>query len=215
MDASVQKLLPPLSLRGLSLLFALVIGIAGFFYLQHNEMDTVKQQVKIWVPKANLPAYTRVTSNELIEQSFIARNLPIETIKDRGQIEGHYTLALLAEGKPISRNLLSEKPIPTQISLQNDYVVFGINATSNMTLGGNLQRGEFVNIQFFDDSKATKSVVNSIIFNNVFVLDVKPKAVGIAKDIPIWVFVIAIPANRREEFSRGLLNDKVTIWRKF
>jgi len=204
---------PPLSLGHLFILSNLVLGIVGFGYLHWVEGQS---QVRIWVPNRDLPAYAQIKLTDLTEKAVPVRNIPSETVKEADKIRDRYTVVAISKDKPITKKQLGPELTLAQKNLLQNTVLIGIPATSAMILGGNLQPGDSVDIMLVQEASEKEPNPKSILFENTFVVDIKSNLTNSSgiNQTPEWVVVLAIPANRQEEFSRSISNRKVILSHK-
>lgn len=203
-----RRSLFPLSIS-LSLLvavFAIVVGAIGAAYLGWHES---KIRIVIDVPARELPAYYQIKSSDLIKKDYITRNLPSKTLKNTKEIIGRYTLTKIPEKKPITEKQLNSKIDPTRLA---NTIAVGIPATPAMTLGGNLQAGDIVDITFVPPTTKLGSLPSPKVFSNIVVLDVKQ--VSQANASHTSVIVIALPSKSQQEFATYTSRATLLISRK-
>jgi len=185
---------------------AILFGATGAAYLGWHESKT---RVDIDVPVRELSAYYQIKSSDLTKKNYSKRNLPSKTVKNAKEIIGRYTLTNIPEQKPIT-----EKHINSKIDLARltDTTVVGIPATSAMTLNGNLQAGDIIDITLVPATNKPGFLPSPRIFSNIGVLDVKQVTPANASFTS--VIVIALPSKNQPEFATYLPKATVLISRK-
>ena len=207
-----------ISLGRLFLLSNLVMGILGFSYLHWQERQN---QIQIWVPKRDLPAYTRIQPKDLTERSISARQISSEIVQGRSDILDRYTVVEISKDRPINRKQLGPELTATQKNLLQNTVLIGIPATSAMVLGGNIQAGDSVDTEFVQNATDKQPSPKTTQFKDVFVFDIKPNLANASVTTSVvnqpseWVVVLAVPTDLQEDFSRSIGSGKAFLFRKF
>jgi len=202
------------SLGHLFLLSNLILGSLSFVYLQRTE---ALSQIKVWVPSRDLPPYTLIKSTDLIEKPLLSRNIPSESVRELTKLSDRYTVSTITKDKPITKKQLSPELTLEQKKLLQNTVLIGILATPDMILGGNLQAGDQVNILIVLEATEKQPNPPSIQFDNTFIFDIRSNETNstVITKSSESVVVLAIPADRRAEFSRSISGRKVMLSRKF
>lgn len=201
-----KRLKPSLSLSHLLAIVAISIGVIGAVYLGWHESQT---RISISVPVRELPAYHQIQPSDLTKKTYTARNLPSKTFKQPQDIVGRYTLTNIPKQKPLTDKQLSSKIDPARLT---DTIAVGISATPAMTLGGNLQAGDIVDITLVPVTTKTGSSPSPILFPNILVLDVK--LVSQANSSSTSVVIIALPLKRQQEFANKSFGATLLLTRK-
>jgi Flp pilus assembly protein CpaB len=186
-----------ISLGHLFLLSNLAIGILGFIYLQWAEGPS---QVKLWVPKHDLPAYTKIKPTDLAEKIVPGRTISPEIVKEIDKLRDHYTLVAISQESPISKNQLGPALTSNQQTLLNNAFLVGIPATSSMTLGGNLKAGDIVDLALVPLANKDKSSSSPIMFSNIMILDIKLDASSHLLSNISLVLVVVLPLDRKKDY---------------
>jgi hypothetical protein len=132
------------------------------------------------------------------------------------RVRDRYTMAEIPKDKPITEKQLGPELTVDQKNLLQNSVLIGIPATPAMILGGNLRAGDRVDITLVQEATEKQPNPKLILFTNTFVFDIKPNSANTsaASQSSEWVVVLAIPANRQEEFTRSISGRKVILSRK-
>jgi hypothetical protein len=149
-----------------------------------------------------LPPYHLITASDVVTKSINPNNVVTDTVRDPKNLVGYYTREIILEGKPIRENQVGIVADPWLISNTIAIAILGNSAT---TLGGSLRAGDMVSLATVPISDT--NAAPSIVFNAVFVLDVK----GSDKDA---VVVLAIPADRWLEYLAKVRNAQVVLARR-
>ncbi len=191
------------------LLMALCAGLLGTIYLL---IASELPRRTVSVPSADLPAYHIIQESDLITETFKADSIPDDAIDDHYDLVGKYTSLALQAKKPVTDAQVLD-PNSTEAS---EHFVVGISATSAMTLGGNLEPGDVVDIVSTSTGDVAKRS-SCTYFENTLVLDVRPVAehqtTNDAQERP-FVIVVALPKDRRTDFANQGAGETWLITRK-
>lgn len=179
-----------ISLGHLFLLSNLVIGILGFSYLHWAEQQN---QVKIWVFKHDLPAYTQIQPTDLTEKSFPARNIPAEAVKESDKIRDRYTVVAISKDRPITKNQLGR-------DLKSNHFLVGIPATFSMILGGNLKAGDIVDLTLVPSIAKDSPAAAPIVFSNTTILEIKSDPSINLPSQTSSALIVALPLDRQQDY---------------
>ena len=196
------------SLGPLFLLTALAVGVVGFGYLQWVEKQG---SVKVWVPKHDLSAYSQIKATDLTEKTFPATSIPSGVVKGGDAIIDRYTLLAVAKEKPLTRKELGPKLSATKKKMLQDAALVGIPATPAMTLGGNLQAGDVVDLILVADTTKTDHPRPAISFPDILIVDII-KSAGSASTTSL--LLVALPLSRQQEYASQSPGSTVVVTKK-
>jgi Flp pilus assembly protein CpaB len=158
------------------------------------------------VPARSLPAYTRISQNDLTMAKKPASNLPKDTVLTIASLEGRYLKSPLATGDPIPKTALVPGD-PPAAQPEGSTVAIPLDATAALAFGGQLKSGEFVTV--WDQSQ------NRVLLKRALVLDVmrgtesnsdgnhsEPYVVVLAVPVEHQADVIAAAGHRQLAFTR-------------
>lgn len=148
---------------GYWLLFLLVIPIIAIW------MAYKPMQVSLPTLNQNQASYGIISANEVSMKWVDMNTVAINTLRNKQDLVGHYTLTAVFAQQPVLANQIGPKP--EQPSLILNTLAAAIPANSATTLGGNLRAGDVVSMAAVPLSNASSSP--TIVFDQLLVLDVK------------------------------------------
>ena len=190
----------------------LILGIAGFAYLQWSESQT---RVEIWVPNKDLPAYVLIETSDLAKKEVPGRAISTSVLREASKIQNRYTVTAISEGKPILKKQLGPELNQKRRDALQNVVLVGIPATPDMLLGGSLKAGDIVDLTLTiltsDDSPSRSSTL----FPDILVLDIKQDTSSRSSPTPSSTLVVALPVSRHQEFATDRHKATFSIVKKF
>jgi hypothetical protein len=181
------------------LLFILVVPVVAVWMA----LKPVPPPLKIRLPILNqdVPAYHVITSNDIYMKLVGTNIVTTDTVREKGDLIGHYTLTPISSDVPISRNQIG--PEPNSSLIANTYAV-AISTSSVMILGGNLHAGDIVSLAVVPLSNSASPP--TIVLDKVLVLDVKSAGnqtvIILAIPVDHWLDYLAKTHNATVVFSR-------------
>lgn len=148
---------------GYWLLFLLVIPIIAIW------MANKPTQIRLPTLKRNLALYSIISANDVSMIWVDMNTVAVNTVRNKQDIVGHYTLTVIFAQQPVLANQLGPKP--EQPSLILNTLAAVIPANSVTTIGGDLRAGDVVSMAAVPLSNATSSPM--IVFKQLLILDVK------------------------------------------
>jgi Flp pilus assembly protein CpaB len=195
------------------LALVVIVGYGGWRYL--NAVQEPPEQVDVAVPVTSLPAYHVIQRTDVAAIKLEADSVPAGAFDAATKLVGLYTLVPVEAYKPLTAEQVHTVPNPT---LLGDTVTFGIAASADMVLGGNLKAGDVVDILLVPPMTDAQPSPTPIPFPNILVLDVKQVVESQAtNDKPSerpFVVVIALPSGRLDEFATKSVGATMLITRK-
>jgi Flp pilus assembly protein CpaB len=125
-------------------LSTLVIGVvvllagAGFFYLR-----SANRLVTVYAAVTDLPPYQQIRRSDIAQIRIPTGAAPANAIVERAELLDHYTLQAIAPNEVFSEHLLGPKLTPGAL---HGLVFVALSSTSETSLGGQLARGDRVDI---------------------------------------------------------------------
>jgi hypothetical protein len=149
-----------------ALVVVLAAGMGGALYLLATDDP---ETLRIWVPKTDLPVFHQIRPGEVEMRSVAEDRAPSMATRRRDQIVGHYTLAKVRRGEPLSRERLGPFLRPGAIASS---MIVGIETTRSGMLGGRLERGSYVNLLLVP--RQSQPTLRPVTIRSVLILDVMP-----------------------------------------
>ena len=180
-------------------LFILVVPVVAV-WMVHKPVPP-PPEIRLPILNQDVPAYHVITSNDIYMKLVGTSIVTTDTVREKGDVIGHYTLTPISSGLPISRKQIG--PVPNPSLIVNTYAV-AISTNSVMILGGNLQAGDIVSLAVVPLSNSTSPP--TIVFDKVLVLDVKSAGnqtiIILAIPVDHWLDYLAKTHNATVVFSR-------------
>jgi Flp pilus assembly protein CpaB len=179
------------------LLIAVVAGIGGFLFLWKT-----RTPLEVYVAAWDIPAYHQIVERDVRRTRVNANEIPAETVRDRDLLLGRYTLAPLAQDKPYTRAALG--PVLTSGALEGLGLV-AFEASAETTLGGNLARGDRVDVLLSATDAALAS--GSAVLSGVLVLDIR------VTEKNDRALVLALTAGDQKSLLAGVGTSRIVVVR--
>jgi hypothetical protein len=172
-----------------ALVVVLVAGTVGAIYLLATDDP---ENLRVWVPKTDLPVFHQIRPGE-VELRLVAKGrAPSLAIRRRDQVVGHYTLAKVRRGEPLTQERLG--PFLRRGAIASSMIV-GIETTRSGMLGGRLERGSYVDLLLVP--RQSQPALEPVKVPGVLILDVLPA------DATTRAATVVVAVDRAQEKALG------------
>lgn len=196
------------SLSHFFVFITLISGISGYLYLE-DQLE--KTHIYIPVLVRDVSAYYPIQTKDLMQKKYSVQKLSSDTLKQSQELLGHYTLIPLEKQKPLKQQQIGPK---INIAHLKDKSIIGIPGNLELTLGGNLQAGDFIDIQLLPMKQQANLISSVITFSDILVLDVKTNIVTDKSSKSMFVIVIALPLKYQQKYFTYISNSTLLISKK-
>jgi Flp pilus assembly protein CpaB len=156
----------------------------------------------VYVATWDIPAYHQIVERDVRRTRVNANEMPTGTVRDRDVLLGRYTLTPLGQDKPYTRAKLG--PVLPSGALEGLGLV-AFEASAETTLGGNLARGDRVDVLLSVTDPASASGSGKL--NGVLVLDIR--ATGTANQ----ALVLALTTRNQKALLTRLGRSRIMVVR--
>jgi Flp pilus assembly protein CpaB len=193
---------PPLILRlpfaVWYILLAVALGLVGARYLA---LDAPK----VWITKKDLPAFHRLTEQDLEVRTLRLESLKGNTIPSSVPVVGRYTLFKVSKGQTLSNNQLG--PALKGLVIENS-ALMGIQLPASSLLSGRLERGDIIKI-ILAPKQSQGDKVSPTVIENVVVLDME-KTVPTRTAVSV---VVGVPQSKQAVLLANMASSNIAIIR--
>ncbi len=192
-------------LRSIVFCSMLVFGLIGTSYLSVCETVgyCLRNSLRLSVLNRDIPAYYQIQESDLIEKTFLRKNISSSVLQESQEIVGRYTINSIPRNKPINENLIIDGD-----QLFN-MVAIAISATPDMTFGQKLQIGDFIDITLERGKTELKDLEAQSSCQNILVLDINDNLTFNNSSN----LVIGLPKITCQDFIDNFLGKKLLITR--
>jgi Flp pilus assembly protein CpaB len=179
------------------LLIAVLAGIGGVFFLSKTRTPG-----EVYVAARDIPAYHQILEGDVRRIQMNANGIPAGAVRERDLLLGRYTLTPVGQDKPYARGELG--PVLTAGALEGLGLV-AFEASAETTLGGNLARGDRVDVLLSATGPAPAS--GSVELDGVLVLDIR------VTGMHDKALVLALTATHQKALLAGLGTSRIVVVR--
>jgi|JI10StandDraft_1071094.scaffolds.fasta_scaffold98831_3 pilus assembly protein CpaB len=166
-----------------ALMFAIVLGLAAFFFLFFYVSSMEKRYLGKFEPVTVLVAKTDITQFEVLDETMLEpRSIPkpyvqplAATVEDLGQVVGYVASNTIKKGEQIVKtklNLLGEEGISPIVPKGFRACTISVNEVTGV--GGHIRNGDTVDVigtfRTMTDKRQTKSLEGTTLFQNIPVI---------------------------------------------
>jgi len=159
--------------------FVVLLAAAGVAYLVLTSGNE-----EVYVADVDLPAYHQIAQSDVRVKSVDRADVPADAVRERATLVGRYTLTATSQDQPFQVTKLG--PLLPEQSLQGP--ITALPSSSETTMGGQLARGDVVDILLSRNGTADPPLTNRKV-SGARVLDIieGPKAAVIVAITPLSI----------------------------
>ncbi len=181
-----------------------IIWAAVLFLLPRSAPD-----MAVRVPAKNRPAYHVIQATDLMTATIKVGESPAKVLSTDPELVNHYTLVPLQASMPVTAGQVYSLSDPIWIS---NTVAVGLPASTDMGFGGNLTKGDLVDLMFVPMTSSLSLSATTSIYTNTLILDVRPTPGD--QQAHSFTMVVAVPAGQLDRLLAYATTHRLFVVRR-